>query len=85
MAALPQQWTFTYADLADLTGLSANTLQQHRRRGSFDPEDLGSIVLFAARHAPLEFRQEILKAMLEKSAPKRAARKKKATGRKKKR
>ena len=62
----PQQWIFGYDDLIALTGLSLNSLHQHRRRGNFDPGDLGSIVLFVARHGHLELRREIIDNMLSR-------------------
>ncbi|QGH73459.1 MAG: hypothetical protein [Siphoviridae sp. ctvD11] len=40
------KFTYTYADIAALTGLSIGTLRVYRSKGLLDPEDLQSVVDF---------------------------------------
>ncbi len=62
--AHPTQHFWTYDDLLKLTPLSKNTLLKHVERGSLDPDDIGSVVLWLARHAHPEFQHSILRHAL---------------------
>ena len=50
MARPVQEFTFTFNDIAALTGLSLNSLYQARRRKQREPDNLESVVKFVARH-----------------------------------
>ena len=54
------QWIFNYEDLVELTGLKHNTIYQHRARGNFDPDDIWSVMLWLARHARPELRNQLV-------------------------
>jgi hypothetical protein len=59
--AHPTEHRWTYADLLQLTPLSKNTVLKHVERGSLDPDDLGSVVLWLARHGHEDFQHSILR------------------------
>ena len=59
-----RQWSFDYSDIMKATGLSQNLVQQHRKRGKFNPEDFDSLVIYLAKHARPELRMAILEASL---------------------
>ena len=42
------KFSFTYEDLAQITGLNINTLRQYAWNKRFDPKNLSSVVLFLA-------------------------------------
>lgn len=52
--------SYTYQDLSRLTGKKLNTIYQHVARGTFDPNDLGSVVKWVARHGKKNVKREIL-------------------------
>lgn len=60
MAPRPKFFVWNYEDLIKLTGMSMEALYQARSRGSFDPENLGSVVLFLGRHGTQEFRTQLV-------------------------
>lgn len=41
-----RKFKFTYADIADVTGLKADTLRGYVYQGRFNPRDLKSLVTF---------------------------------------
>ena len=57
------QWTFTYQDLCDLTGMSLNTVQTHRKRNNFDPDNLESVLVWLARNAKPELKARMFMYM----------------------
>lgn len=66
MPPVPSLWSYNYETLAALSGLSVNSVQQHKTRGSFDPNDLRSVILWLARNGPDDLRQDILAYALER-------------------
>lgn len=70
MARPVEVWTYDYTTLSKLTGMSRNALQQHRTRGTLDPADLESVVLFCARNGSLALRAKIVGALLGDQPPK---------------
>lgn len=54
-----------YDELVKLTGKTRNTIYQHVRRGSFNPDDLGSVVAWVARHGTPAIKRAILDYALE--------------------
>ena len=71
--ARPVEFTYSYATIAKLTGLTKNTVYQHVRRSNLNPEDLASVLVWAARHGKLSLRKRIVGAALsrELDSPKR--------------
>lgn len=63
----PHFWT--YSDLQQLTGKELKAIYQHRTRGSFDPDDFGSVVRWVARHAIEPFRTQIQSALFQLPEP----------------
>lgn len=61
----PHGWT--YDDLHEITGLSLAAIYQHKARMSFDPDNLLSVVIWVARHAKREVKQQIIDYALEKN------------------
>lgn len=57
-----------YDDLIRLTGKTRNTLYQHVARGTFEPENLESVIYWVARHAKLDVKRRILDYALDQSA-----------------
>jgi predicted DNA-binding transcriptional regulator AlpA len=57
-----------YDDLVKITGKSRNTIYKHVERKSFDPDDLMSVVLWVARHAPVATKRQILDYALDHTA-----------------
>jgi hypothetical protein len=64
MAQQRQQFSFTYADLQELTGLSRAGVSQHVIRGNLDASDLASVCAFIARYGKPEIRLEIMQKMM---------------------
>lgn len=62
--ALPVEFTFSYKDLSRLTNLTPNSIWQHVRRGTLDPRNLESVLLWLSRHATFKLRQRMLYAAL---------------------
>lgn len=58
------RYFWTYRDLAKLSGLSENAVQQHKSRGALDPGSLRSVALFLAANGTEQLRQEINGALL---------------------
>jgi len=56
-------WTFNYADLAEITGLSVNAVYQAACRNSFDPSDLHSVILWVFRAAGDDLKEELIGEM----------------------
>lgn len=60
-----EQHVWTYDDLVKLTGKARNTIYQHVARGSFDPEDLFSVVVWLARHAKPQLKRRMIDYALD--------------------
>lgn len=71
MARTPTQWAFDYEDLAKLTGLSGEAVRQAKSREEFNPDDLGTIVTWLARHGNADLRRELMEAILVRPQPKK--------------
>lgn len=67
-AGEPESFFFTYDDIEALTGKARNSLYQHCRRGSFDPNSLESVCYFIARHAKPKVKTKLLAYALETNA-----------------
>lgn len=63
-----EQHFWDYDDLCKIVGKTRNTVYQHVTRGSFDPDDLKSVVLWVARHAPIALKRQILDYALDQTA-----------------
>ena len=82
-----EQFTYNYEDLAKLTGLTANTIYQHKTRGKFDPHDIRSVFQYIAQYAEPTLQDEIIElvirgARLYRQSP--TSKNKKKAGKKKK-
>lgn len=64
MAQPRRIFSFTYADLQELTGLSKAGVSQHIKRGNLDANDLLSTCAFLCRHGKPEIRLEIMQKMM---------------------
>lgn len=53
---------WTYDDLAEFTGKSRMAIHQAAHRGSFDPDDLATVIIYAVRHAKAEMRIKVITA-----------------------
>jgi len=42
----PHKFTYTYMDIARLTGLTLNTVRQYASKGKYDPYNLASTIEF---------------------------------------
>ena len=75
MARPAIEFLYGYEDIRKLTNLTYANIKSHKKRGSFDPADLRSVVLFLARHGKLELRKAIVEhaLMREKELPKAGA------------
>ena len=71
--ARPVEFTYTYAKIARLAGMTRNTCHQHVVRGNLDPADLESVLVWLARHGKFGLRTRIVGAALsrELQGPKR--------------
>lgn len=65
MPAVPTEWTYNYAVLARLTGLTEEAVRQHRHRERFDPDKLESVLVYIAEYGEPELQQEIVTAALQ--------------------
>jgi hypothetical protein len=65
--ARPAIFSYSYADLARLSGLTKNTVHQHVTRRTFDPGSLESVVCWLARHGTLKLRQKLLLSALART------------------
>lgn len=64
-----KEWSFSYQDLCDLTGLKGNTIQQHVKRGKFDPENLESLFVWLCKHAKPTMRIRMVSQLLNLELP----------------
>ncbi len=62
MARPTFEWTFGYADIAKLCGISSNAVSKAVSRGNLVPDDLLSVATFLAAHGREEVRLEIVTA-----------------------
>lgn len=67
-----EQHSWTYDDLAEFTGKTRMAIHQAAHRGSFDPEDLGSVILYAIRNAKYETKLDIFFAFYPRPTGRRA-------------
>ena len=65
----PAEWTYNPATLAKLTGLSIDAIWQHRTRGTFDPDDLESVMLWLARHGRMDLRLKMVTSAVSRELP----------------
>ena len=70
--AHPAEFTFGYKDLGKLSGMALNSVQQHTRRGTLDPSDLRSVLIWLARHGKLNLRRQIVYAALSRELDSKA-------------
>ena len=73
---------FGYPDLARLTGMTHEALQQHRTRQNFDPENLESILLFVARHGAPKLRHRLIAYSTMRLLPEKAGKRPKTKAKK---
>jgi aromatic ring-cleaving dioxygenase len=52
MSRRPWQFTFTYADLADLTGKSVGAVKRAKYKRQFDPRDFESVARWLEQNKP---------------------------------
>lgn len=76
----PQQFSWNYEDLRKITGLSYEAVIQHRTRKYFDPENLESVLIYAARYAQDAVKVQLLRSALsyptrERALPRAGSRK----------
>lgn len=64
-----REYVFTYADLAEATGLTKNAISQHVVRGHLDPEDLQSVAVYLARYASESLKERMFKALMRRDMP----------------
>lgn len=69
MSRPKNEYTYTYDDIAALTGLTVNSVSQHKVRGEIIPEDLGSVALYLVRYGSLDFRRAVLEQLLRREVP----------------
>lgn len=50
----PRKYSWTYGQLADITGLSERTLMNYACAGKFDPHSFESVVVFILRRGVTE-------------------------------
>ncbi len=60
-----EKWKYTYEDLARAAGMKVNTVQAHKSRGNFDPEDLWSVTIWLMNHAKPELKHRLKAAFYE--------------------
>ena len=60
-----EQHTWTYDDLADLTGMARNTVYRHVSRGTLDPDSLESVLYWLARHGTSDVKRKLLDYALD--------------------
>lgn len=70
MARTHTQWSFDYEDLSRLTDLSEASVRQARSRGDFNPDMLGTVVTWIAKHGTMQIRREIMESLLIRQQPK---------------
>lgn len=73
MARTSTQWVFDYEDLSRLTELSHDSIRQAKSRGDFNPEILGSVISWVARHGTIDTRRLIMEALLVRQLPRTRA------------
>ena len=64
MAPPVKVYTYTYADLERLTGLTKTGISQAVTRGILEPHDLLSVAAFLVRYGTPEIRMELLSRMI---------------------
>lgn len=73
------EFSYGYRDIARLSGMDLNAIQQHVRRENLNPADLGSLLVWIARHGKIGLRMRLVHAALgepaKRSTPRRAGRK----------
>lgn len=65
MSRKPQVFSYTLADLSRMTGLSMNSVYQHKTRGGFDPEQPETVFIWLARHGTPELRRRMIDYALD--------------------
>jgi hypothetical protein len=60
---------FTYGDLAKASGVTRNTIAQHRIRKHFDPESIESVAIYLARYRRQKLREQIVMAAIRRDVP----------------
>lgn len=55
-------WKYRLSDIAQVSGLSAYTVREHRAAGHFDPASLFSVICYVAKHWERIERREKRKA-----------------------
>lgn len=75
------EWTYNQFTLAEITGFSVNSIEQHRARKKFNPNSLESVLIWAARYARDDLRWKMIESALrrEDHGPMRRVAKKKKT------
>lgn len=68
MPRKPSEWTYSYLDLAKLTGLSQNAIHQAVTRGNLDPGNLESVLVWLSRQANPELKRAMLRHALYEDA-----------------
>jgi hypothetical protein len=63
-----ESFTFTYDDIARITGKRRNAVYQAVTRGSFDPTDLKSVFFYLARHATMANKKRCVEFILDPAA-----------------
>lgn len=69
MAIPDREYSFTYRDLANATGLTRNAISQHVSRGKLDPDDLESIAVYLSRYAREDLRKKMILSAIERQRP----------------
>jgi hypothetical protein len=64
MPKMPFEWTFGYADIAKLTGLSNNAIHQAVARGTLEPGSLESLLIWMSRQAKPSVRHKMVRHAL---------------------
>lgn len=62
----PEEFRYSYATLARLTGMTYDTVCQHRSRGNFDPAKLETVLIWLARHGKKDLRHRMIHAALDR-------------------
>lgn len=60
-----EQHTWTYDDLATLTGMARNTVYRHVSRGTLDPDSIESVLYWLARHGLPDVKRKLLDYALQ--------------------
>lgn len=60
----PKLFSFTYADLQKLTGLTKAGVSQHLKRGNLDPTSLLSVAAFVLRYGRPDVRLDLMERFL---------------------